>query len=605
MTVNPAFNLFSGDAVLLIVIGALCLILITPVVLKRCPGQLGRWARQHLQWGRDDARVESKPFDEHDADQIFYHLFMKAPVGIIIADLEGIIKFCNPLAHQLINDQVTPVLGQNLVQLTAADSQAALAQLVAQVQDQHKHQPLDNRDGVAAEQPIELGPLEIRLQPLLPAKQAGDTKTTAPQTDRYASVFIGCLLDAGGQISGLIIHLIDITARKTLASQFAQSQKMQAVGQLAGGVAHDFNNLLTAMIGYCDLLLMKHKVGDPSFADVMQIKQNANRAANLVRQLLAFSRQQTLKPRVLNLVDTLAEIRHLLSRLLGEVVQLEVVHAQDQLLIKADQGQLEQVIVNLAVNARDAMPTGGKLTISTDLWTPTQPVHQGNEVVPVGRYVRIAVQDSGTGIPPEVLARIFEPFFTTKELGAGTGLGLSTVYGIVKQTGGYVLVESTVGVGTTFFILLPVYEGGLSDESQDDADSPAVVGSNPADRRILLVEDEDPVRLFSARALRSKGFTVIEARSGAAALEIIDKGGERFEVLVTDVMMPEMDGSTLIIEVRKRMPEIRVICISGYAEETIRDRLDQSPNVQFLPKPFGLQQLLAKVNEVLKEKDAG
>jgi two-component system cell cycle sensor histidine kinase/response regulator CckA len=605
MVINPSMNLVLGDAVLLIVIGALCLILITPVVLKRCPGRLGRWARQHLQWGRDDARVESKPFDEHDADQIFYHLFMKAPVGIIIANLEGIIKFCNPLAHQLINDQVTPVLGQNLVQLTAADSQAALAQLVAQVQDQHKHQPLENRDGVAAEQLVELGPLEIRLQPLLPAKQAGDTKTTTPQTDRYASVFIGCLLDAGGQITGLIIHLIDITARKTLASQFAQSQKMQAVGQLAGGVAHDFNNLLTAMIGYCDLLLMKHKVGDPSFADVMQIKQNANRAANLVRQLLAFSRQQTLKPRVLNLVDTLAEIRHLLSRLLGEVVQLEVVHAQDQLLIKADQGQLEQVIVNLAVNARDAMPTGGKLTISTDLWSPTQPVHQGNEVVPVGRYVRIAVQDSGTGIPPEVLARIFEPFFTTKELGAGTGLGLSTVYGIVKQTGGYVLVESTVGVGTTFFILLPVYEGGLSDESQDDADSPAIVGSNPADRRILLVEDEDPVRLFSARALRSKGFTVIEARSGAAALEIIDKGGERFEVLVTDVMMPEMDGSTLIIEVRKRMPEIRVICISGYAEETIRDRLDQSPNVKFLPKPFGLQQLLAKVNEVLKEPDGG
>ena len=600
MVINPSMNLVLDDALLLIVIGALCLILITPVVLKRCPGRLGRWARQNLQGDRGNIREESKPFDEHDADQIFYHLFMKAPVGIIIADLEGIIKFCNPLAHQLINDRVAPVLGQNLVRLIAPDSQTALAQMVAQVQQQHQDQSGDT----AAEQPIELELLEIRLQ-LGGGTARGADSSSAQPNDRYASVFIGCLLDASGQISGLIIHLIDITARKTLASQFAQSQKMQAVGQLAGGVAHDFNNLLTAMIGYCDLLLMKHKVGDPSFADVMQIKQNANRAANLVRQLLAFSRQQTLKPRVLNLVDTLAEIRHLLSRLLGEVVQLEVVHAQDQLLIKADQGQLEQVIVNLAVNARDAMPNGGKLTISTDLWTPTQPVHQGNEVVPVGRYVRIAVQDSGTGIPPEVLARIFEPFFTTKELGAGTGLGLSTVYGIVKQTGGYVLVESTVGVGTTFFILLPVYEGGLSDESQDDADSPAIVGSNPADCRILLVEDEDPVRLFSARALRSKGFTVIEARSGAAALEIIDKGGERFEVLVTDVMMPEMDGSTLIIEVRKRMPEIRVICISGYAEETIRDRLDQSPNVQFLPKPFGLQQLLAKVNEVLKEKDAG
>ena len=244
-----------------------------------------------------------------------------------------------------------------------------------------------------------------------------------------------------------MLHFIDVTEQKNLEVQFAQSQKMQAVGQLAGGVAHDFNNLLTAMIGFCDLLLMRFRPGDPSFADIMQIKQNANRAANLVRQLLAFSRQQTLQPRILDITDVLVELSHLLRRLIGENIELKVVHGRDLGLVKVDQGQLEQVIINLAVNARDAMPGGGTLTIRTANHVQSGAMRRGHEIMPAGNYVLIEVADTGIGIPKENLERIFEPFFSTKEIGSGTGLGLSTVYGIVKQTGGFVFVDSDAGRG--------------------------------------------------------------------------------------------------------------------------------------------------------------
>ena len=257
----------------------------------------------------------------------------------------------------------------------------------------------------------------------------------------------------------LIVYLLDTTDQKKLETQFAQSQKMQAVGQLAGGIAHDFNNLLTAMIGFCDLLLQRHQPGDASFADIMQIRQNANRAANLVRQLLAFSRQQTLQAKVLDVTDALTELSHLLRRLIGASIELQIVHSRDVFLVKVDQGQLEQVIINLAVNARDAMPEGGRLIIRTRNETRTAMEQRGTEIIPPGDYAAIEVADTGTGIPPDILQRIFEPFFSTKEVGSGTGLGLSTVYGIVRQTGGFVFVDSTVGKGTTFTILLPRYHG--------------------------------------------------------------------------------------------------------------------------------------------------
>jgi two-component system, cell cycle sensor histidine kinase and response regulator CckA len=417
---------------------------------------------------------------------------------------------------------------------------------------------------------------------------------------RTAALFVS-RLDAGDAgAGGLILHFIDTTEQKNLEIQFAQSQKMQAIGQLAGGVAHDFNNLLTAMIGFCDLLLLRFRPGDPSFADIMQIKQNANRAANLVRQLLAFSRQQTLQPRVLNITDVLAELSHLLRRLIGENIELKMVHGRDLGLVKVDQGQLEQVIINLVVNARDAMPNGGALTIRTRNITNADPTRSGHEIMPPGDYVLIEVADTGFGIPRENLARIFEPFFSTKEIGSGTGLGLSTVYGIVKQTGGFVFVNSTPGQGAVFSIyLLRHLHGEVAATSRGEAGEPVTVHDLTGAGTVLLVEDEDPVRLFSARALRNKGYKVIEAKSGEAALEVIHRATETIDLLITDVVMPRMDGPGLIRVVRETDPDMKVIFISGYTEDSFRKRLDTDAEIHFLPKPFSLKQLATKVKEVM------
>jgi two-component system, cell cycle sensor histidine kinase and response regulator CckA len=411
---------------------------------------------------------------------------------------------------------------------------------------------------------------------------------------------LGRLDGVEGGDGGLMLHFIDVTEQKNLEIQFAQSQKMQAVGQLAGGVAHDFNNLLTAMIGFCDLLLMRFKPGDPSFADIMQIKQNANRAANLVRQLLAFSRQQTLQPRILDITDVLVELSHLLRRLIGENIELKVVHGRDLGLAKVDQGQLEQVIINLAVNARDAMPGGGTLTIRTANHTQTGPMRRGAETLPAGNYLLIEVVDTGIGIPRENLERIFEPFFSTKEIGSGTGLGLSTVYGIVKQTGGFIFVDSAKGQGSVFQIYLPRYQqSDIAAAARTETGEPPAVKDLTGVGTVILVEDEDPVRIFGARALRNKGYTVLEARSGEAALELMDQTSEKIDLLITDVVMPKMDGPGLVREVRETHPDMKVIFISGYTEDSFRQRLDSDSNIHFLPKPFSLKQLATKVKEVI------
>jgi two-component system cell cycle sensor histidine kinase/response regulator CckA len=373
---------------------------------------------------------------------------------------------------------------------------------------------------------------------------------------------------------------------------------MQAVGQLAGGIAHDFNNLLTAMIGFSDLLLMRHRPGDQSFADIMQIKQNANRAANLVRQLLAFSRQQTLRPRVLDVTDVLAELSHLLRRLIGENIELNMVHGRDLGPVRVDQGQLEQVIINLAVNARDAMAGGGRLEITTSNLHLDHPRKVVGETVPAGDYVQIEVADSGCGIAPENLGRIFEPFFSTKEVGAGTGLGLATVYGIVKQTGGFVFVESRLGEGSRFSICLPCYSAEVPEATAPPLTAAAAQDLTGAGR-VLLVEDEDAVRAFSARALRNKGYEVLEARSGDAALELVGSEDQAIDLLITDVVMPRVDGPSLVREVREKLPDLKVIFISGYTEDAFRKRLGQETNIHFLPKPFSLKQLAGKVKEVL------
>ena len=375
---------------------------------------------------------------------------------------------------------------------------------------------------------------------------------------------------------------------------------MQAMGQLAGGIAHDFNNLLTAMIGFCDLLLQRHGPGDASFADIMQIKQNANRAASLVRQLLAFSRRQALQPRLFDVTDALADLSNLLRRLLGETIELSITHGRDPGLVRVDPGQFDQVIVNLAVNARDAMPGGGRLAITTKAVHIDRAYQRGADVMPPGHYVSIEVADSGTGIPNENLGRIFEPFFSTKEVGAGTGLGLSTVYGIVRQTDGFVFVDSRAGIGSTFSIYLPRFDAGQSGERAKHhlPEQAIMAGDLTGAGTIMIVEDEDAVRLFGARALRNKGYRVVEARSGENALDLL-RGEANIDVLVTDVVMPGMDGAALARLVRVERPSIQVILMSGYAEDVALGEFSGEDGIHFLPKPFSLKQLAGKVKDVM------
>ena len=396
-----------------------------------------------------------------------------------------------------------------------------------------------------------------------------------------------------------ILYLLDVSEQKALETKFAQSQKMQAVGQLAGGVAHDFNNLLTVIIGNSEFLLMRHPAGDPSFKEINEVHQNALRAANLVRQLLAFSRKQTLQPRTLALNDALAELGHLLRRLVGEGIEVKLENAPDLWPVHADESQISNAIINLVVNARDAMPKGGVVTIRTANETVAQPTAFGSGVMPAGDYVKIEVADRGIGISKEHLSKIFDPFFTTKPVGQGTGLGLATVYGIVKQTGGFITVDSDVGVGTIFRIYLPRLRsktGGAAAAPESETMAPRDVTGQDT---ILLVEDEEAVRSFAARALRMRGYNVLEASGGEEALDVMKKQGKTIDLLITDVVMPNMDGPTLVRAVKRLDPAIRVIFMSGYAEEAFRRNDENAAEIHFLPKPFGLKQLAAKVKEVL------
>jgi two-component system cell cycle sensor histidine kinase/response regulator CckA len=399
-----------------------------------------------------------------------------------------------------------------------------------------------------------------------------------------------------------VIYAIDTSEQRRLEEQIAQNQKMQEVGQLAGGIAHDFNNLLQVIIGYSDLLLTSHRPSDPAFSDIMHIRNNANRAAALIGHLLAYSRCQTLLPKVWSLTDIIEEFSHLLGRLLGEKVTANVVHGRDLWLVKADSNQLEQVIMNLAVNARDAMlPGGGELTIRTANVTERESLELGASGVEPGEYVLLEVSDTGCGMPPEIMNRIFEPFFSTKEIGEGTGFGLSVVHGIVKQTGGYILVDSRVGEGTSFRIYLPrhVEEEDIAAGTGDTPVKMDVQRDLTGSGTILLVEDEEEVRGFATRALANRGYRVLQAASGVDALEIIAAHDGKIDLMITDVMMPQMDGPSLFRQVRKSAPHIKVIFMSGYAEQTLREDLSEGENFHFLPKPFPLKGLAELVKQVL------
>jgi two-component system cell cycle sensor histidine kinase/response regulator CckA len=501
-----------------------------------------------------------------ESEDRFQRLFEEAPVGICMLSSQGAISNANQTLAAILRLPAEALNGRPFLHFVQKDMRDKAASWLKHISS--------GADG---------SHLEIVLKGTV---------------DIYAQIYAR-KLRAG---DSFVMHFIDLTEQKNLERQFTQSQKMQAVGQLAGGIAHDFNNLLTAMIGFCDLLLLRHKPGDSSFADIMQIKQNANRAANLVRQLLAFSRQQTLQPRTLDPTDVLSELSHLMRRLIGSNIELRLNHGSDLGLIRADQGQMEQVLINLVVNARDAMPQGGKLTIHTYNKANKEPQKLTNEEsLPAGKWVTIEVEDTGTGIQPDILPRIFDPFFSTKEVGAGTGLGLATAHGIIHQTGGFIDVRSVTGSGSTFTIHLPHHTETAADRKSVVPEEKQVTTDLTGSSRILLVEDEDAVRIFSARALSNKGYQVADAPSGAAALMLLEQGKIDPEVLITDVMMPEMDGTALAKIVREKYPHIKIIFISGYAEDRFKEHL--GTGVWFLPKPFTLKQLATKVKEVIDNKE--
>ena len=467
-------------------------------------------------------------------------------------------------------------------------------------------------DGLVEVQPIEIvlaGPGNRSARVWL-SPAGGDTVTS----DAAAS-------ESSADRERVILYALDTTAQRQLEQQIAQTQKMDTVGQLAGGIAHDFNNVLQAIIGYSDLLLASHRPTDPAFQDIMQIKQNANRAASLVRQLLAFSRRQTLRPEVMSVGEALSDLTLLLKRLLGERVDLDLKHGRDIWPIKADVNQFEQVIVNLAVNARDAMPEGGRLLIRTANVLAAGAPSDSPHGAPAGDHVLIEVLDTGQGIPPDVMEKIFEPFFTTKDIGKGTGLGLSTVFGIVKQSGGTIDVQSTVGEGTAFRLYFPRHEpaaepaadlalpGAAANGQAGPKVAPAAAVEKSTPRKpspdytgqgvILLVEDEDPVRAVNSRALSARGYTVLEAASGLDALRLISDPNQAIDLVVSDVVMPEMDGPTLLRELRKHRPDLKVIFVSGYAEDAFRKNLPDGEDFNFLPKPFSLKQLVETVKETI------
>src|SRR6202163_523360 len=427
--------------------------------------------------------------------------------------------------------------------------------------------------------------------------------------ERWWQFFVTAVEEDERETEAAIVYMLETTERRALENQINQSQKMDMVGQLAGGIAHDFNNVLSAIMMANDFLLNAHKPTDPSFQDIMQIKQNANPAAALVRQLLAFSRKQTLRPQVLDLGETLSDIGILLKRLIGEKVTFPgVVHGRDLWPVKADISQFEQVIVNLAVNARDAMPDGGKLAIRTANVPADEVARFAYKGMPSADYVLVEVSDTGTGMPPEIVDKIFEPFFSTKEVGKGTGLGLSTVYGIVKQTGGFVYVDSEPGEGTTFRIFLPRHHP--AEEVQSDAATTNGTAEKPPGEAkpradltgqgtILLVEDEEGLRSLNARGLRSRGYSVIEASNGIEAMEALEEKNGAVDLVLSDVVMPEMDGPTLLKEMRGRNPDLKIIFVSGYAEDAFEKSLPENQQFAFLPKPFTLSQLVAAVKETM------
>ncbi|WP_182085773.1 PAS domain-containing sensor histidine kinase [Aureimonas sp. ME7] len=508
-----------------------------------------------------------------DAEVRFTRFFNSSPMAIAAIDAAGHVTRANPAFAALFGEETA--MGRSLVSSGVRD---------------------ENREAIRQA----LGSA-LRGQAGIPSVDA--ELTTEPV--RSVRLYFSANADVGdGSGEVVILYGVDITQQRTLEDQFAKAQRMQAIGNLAGGIAHDFNNVLTIITASVDFLLLNHRTGDPSFQDLLLIKQSANRAASLVRQLLAYSRRQTMRPKMLNLTDVIADMHLLLKRISGDLVKLERQHARDLWPVMADIGQFEQVVTNLVQNARDAMSTNGRVTIATRNVPADEAARFGYSELGEGDYVLMEVSDTGSGMPADVAERIFEPFFTTKEIGKGTGLGLSMAYGIIKQSGGSIFVESKLGEGTTFRIFLPRHIP--AETAVVKGETPSAAASNAkldlsGTASILLVEDEDNVRAGNVRALKMRGYEVHEASSGVEALDVMEELDGRIDLVVSDVVMPEMDGPTLLREMRKQRPELKFIFVSGYAEDAFAKNLPEGEKFGFLPKPFSLRELAVAVKEALEE----
>ena len=506
-------------------------------------------------------------------------LLSALPLGLALTDRDGRFLFANKAFLRAV-ERETSGLPQFPSDLVVREDKAAMADTVRRF-----------AKGATAS-----GDMAVRL---------GNNK------DEPVSIGLAGVRGLGD--AAVLLSISDSSEEKRLRRQVAQATKMQAVGQLAGGVAHDFNNVLTAIIGYCDLMLLRHTPGDSDYDDIQQIKANSNRAASLTRQLLAFSRQQTLRPVVLQLPDVVSEVSQLLKRLMGEKIEFSVRHDRELGSVRADPQQLEQVIINLAVNARDAMQAyaskrgkqdwKGRLTLATRRVSARDVRKMGIDIMPADDYTVMIVQDTGGGIPDEHLNKIFEPFFTTKEQGKGTGLGLSTVYGIVKQSNGFIFADNVQGpdgtpIGARFTVYLPVHKGELPAIMRADEPEEQKASEWSAGGKLLLVEDEDMVRAVAERALVRAGYTVTTASDGEEGLGIVANGDTQFDLIVSDVVMPAMDGPAMARAIRNVRAHVPILFMSGYAEEQLRNEIDIE-NMYFIPKPFSVQQINAKVAEVL------
>jgi two-component system, cell cycle sensor histidine kinase and response regulator CckA len=538
------------------------------------------------------------------AEVRFIRFFHNTPLAIATVDNAGRIVRANALAARLFQGKAE---GRSILNAVNAGDRGAIEAAIAKAaRGQADIAPIDAALAAGSDAAAKAGP----------ADKAACNPAHA-ENERWARFYVTPVGNGqGGDHEAAIVYALDTTEQRNLQHQFNQAQKMDSVGELAGGTAHEINNLLNIILLATDFLLTTHRPTDPSFQDIMQIKHTATSAAGIVKQLLAFARRQTLLPQLLDLGDALSEFSYMLRRMIGEKVVLDFARSRDLWPVKVDMNQFQQVIVNLAVNASHAMPDGGKLTIRTANVSTEESRRYAYKGMPAADYVLVEVTDTGTGIAPDIMDKIFLPFFSTKEVGKGTGLGLATVYGIIKQTGGFVYPESEVGKGTTFRIFLPrhvpVVEEAKAANIPDVVDGVAAAAEEvvrlasrsppPADDTgqgtILLVEDEKDLRGLNARGLTSRGYTVLQAGNGVEAIEVLERHNGKIDLVVSDVVMPEMDGPSLLKELRRRRPDLKIIFVSGYAEEAFANNQPEGQH-RFLAKPFELKTLIATVKETM------